>query len=61
MKKIYITSRHLKENDIKSFVEKLEILSKEDKVYNSMSRNEIVSSELYSVEKIKRIWSDILE
>ncbi|MFC6205844.1 glycosyltransferase [Psychrobacter urativorans] len=51
----------VKENDIKSFVEKLEILSKEDKVYNSMSRNAIVSSELYSVEKIKRIWSDILE
>lgn len=50
----------VKENDVESFVKKLEILTKEDDVYNGMSKNAIVSSELYSEEKIKEIWLNIL-
>lgn len=51
----------VKENDIEGFVEKLYSLLKEGDIYNNISENAITSSELYSVEKIKRIWSDILE
>lgn len=50
----------VKENDIKSFVEKLEILLKKDDIYNSMSKNAISSSKLYSEEEIKKIWLNIL-
>lgn len=51
----------VKENDIEDFVEKLYSLLREDGLYNNMSKNAITSSKEYSVEKIKGIWSDILE
>lgn len=50
----------VKENDIETFVEKLEFLLKESDVYNIMSKNAIVSSKLYSEENLKDIWFDIL-
>ena len=51
----------VKENDIEGFVEKLHFLLKEDGIYNNMSKNAIASSKIYSVEKLKDIWSGILE
>ena len=44
----------VKENDIEGFVEKLYSLLKEGDIYNNISENAITSSELYSVEKIKK-------
>ena len=51
----------VKDNDAEVFVEKLEFLLKEDDVYNSMSKNAITSSTLYSEENLKTIWSNILK
>ena len=50
----------VKENDIKTFVEKLDFLLKENDVYSIMSNNAITSANLYSEENLKGIWTKIL-
>ena len=50
----------VKENDIKTFVEKLDFLLKENDVYSLMSKNAITSANLYSEENLKGIWTEIL-
>ena len=50
----------VKENDIKTFVEKLDFLLRENDVYSVMSKNAITSANLYSEERLKSIWTEIL-
>ena len=50
----------IKENDIEEFIKKMDFLIKEDSLYNNMSNDAIASSVLYSEEKLKDIWFDIL-
>ena len=51
----------VKEDDIKTFVEKLSFLLKENNFYNNMSKNAMNSSSLYSKERLKHIWFEILK
>lgn len=51
----------VKENDIEAFVERLDLLIKQDAIYNSMTKNAIASSNLYSEQNLKVIWHDILK
>lgn len=51
----------VKENDIKTFVERLNFLLKENNFYNNMSKNAVNSSSLYSKERLKNIWFEILK
>ncbi|WP_296176352.1 glycosyltransferase [Psychrobacter sp. UBA2769] len=50
----------VKENDIKTFIEKLSFLLEKNDFYNNMSKNAITSSKLYSEEVIKVLWFEIL-
>lgn len=50
----------VKDNDIESFVEKLEFLVKENNFYSNMSKNASASSKEYSEENLKKIWLNII-
>ncbi|WP_413521025.1 glycosyltransferase [Psychrobacter glacincola] len=50
----------IKENDIEEFIKKMDFLIKENSIYRSMSNNAINSSILFSEEKLKDTWFDIL-
>ena len=50
----------IKENDIEEFIKNMNFLIKEDNIYNNMSKNAITSSILYSEEKLKDTWFEIL-
>ena len=50
----------VKEDDIKTFVEKLDFLLKENDVYSTMSKNAITSANRYSEKNLKDIWFEIL-
>lgn len=50
----------IKENDIEEFIKKMDLLIRENSVYNIMGNNAITSSISYSEEKLKDIWFNIL-
>lgn len=50
----------VKENDVETFIERLNCLLEEDDIYYNMSKNAITSSKLYSEEHLKARWFDIL-